>query len=77
MEVPAKDLRAQTRRLLDFVDRGEEVVLTYRGKARARLVSLEGEPEAANALELFGIWRHRDDLADVEGHLDELRRART
>lgn len=77
MEVPAKDLRAQTRRLLESVDRGEEVVLTYRGKARARLVSLEDGPRAVQTLELFGIWRDRDDLEDVEHHVDELRKARS
>ena len=77
MEVSAKDLRTKTKRLLDSVDRGEEVILTYRGKARARVLALEdGGPPAAEKQELFGIWRDRDDLRDVERHVDRLREAR-
>ena len=35
MKVSAKELRTRTRELLECVARGEEVTVTYRGKARA------------------------------------------
>ena len=72
----ATDLRTQTRRLLEVVDRGEEVIITYRGKARARIVPLESERSAISEQELFGIWRDSAEVRDVERFVDELRRAR-
>ncbi len=41
MEISAKELRQKTRLLLDAVERGEEVTITYRGRARARVVRME------------------------------------
>ena len=38
MEATTKDLRLHTRTLIAATDRGEEVIITYRGKPRARLM---------------------------------------
>lgn len=76
MKVTAKDLRSQTRRLLEAVDRGEEVMITYRGKPRARLVPVESVAEAGREEDLFGIWRDDPRTAEVERYMDELRRPR-
>ena len=46
MEVTAKGLRTRVREVLDCVDRGEAVVVTYRGKPRARLAKVESAPAA-------------------------------
>jgi len=40
MEISAKALRQKTRLLLDAVERGEEMTITYRGRARARVVPM-------------------------------------
>ena len=40
MEASTKDLRLHTRELLSATDRGEEVIITYHGKRRAKLVPL-------------------------------------
>ncbi|WP_431196201.1 type II toxin-antitoxin system Phd/YefM family antitoxin, partial [Marinobacter alexandrii] len=40
MEATTKDLRLHTRTLIAATDRGEEVIITYRGKPRARLMPL-------------------------------------
>jgi len=77
MRVSAKELRTHTRRLLDALDRGEDVVITYRGKARARVVPIEGSPGREELLELFGIWKDHGASEDVERYVDELRTART
>lgn len=41
MRASAKELRSKSNKILEAVARGEEVVITYRGKARARIVRYE------------------------------------
>ena len=75
MKISAKELRTKTRLMLDAIDRGEQVTITYRGKPRARVVPLDAAP-AEEALEdppVFGIWRDRDDVEDVQRYVDGLR----
>ena len=38
MKATAKDLRFHSKELLDTVNRGEEVVITFRGKPCAKLI---------------------------------------
>jgi len=77
MKVTAKDLRAQTRRLLDAVDRGEQVVITYRGKPRARLVPADAHiPTPRHDTGLFGLWSDDERSRDVGEFVDDLRRPR-
>jgi len=79
MEISAKELRQKTRLLLDAVDRGEEVTITYRGRARARVVRMESEvdrPEPATGNELFGLWADRDDLTDPREWVRTVRQSR-
>ena len=78
MEVTAKRLRMRIREVLDCVDRGEQVVVTYRGKPRAKLVGIESAQDSAATRgdAGFGIWKDRTDLADVDGFVSDLRRRR-
>lgn len=77
MEITAKDRRSQTRLLLDAVDRGEEVTITFRGRPRARVVSIEDTREATvGETELFGLWADRDDLEEPADYVRQLRRSR-
>jgi prevent-host-death family protein len=79
MEVSAKELRQKTRLLLDAVERGEDVTITYRGRARARVVPMETEPDRAEAdvgSELFGLWADREDLDDPLAWVRSLRQSR-
>ena len=78
MKVTAKDLRSQTRRLLEAVDRGEQVLITYRGKPRARLVPA-GDPveeDVRHDTGLFGLWADDTTSTDVDRFVDELRKPR-
>ena len=77
----AKDLRSKVGAALACVDRGETVTITYRGKPRARLVGVDsdqGLPMAGKEerMPAFGMWRDRDDMADVEAHVRGLRKGR-
>ena len=76
MKATAKDLRSQSRKLLETVNRGEEVVITYRGKPCARLVPYEEEGKRIGKHELFGIWKEREDVQNVEEYVRGLRKGR-
>ena len=76
MQVSAKELRGQTKRMLEAVDRGEEVVISYRGKARARLVPIEEPAPTEQDDPLFGLWRDHDESVDVDAYVRNLRRSR-
>lgn len=75
MRATAKDLRFHSRELLDTVGRGEEVVITFRGKPCAKLVPYE-EEESGGGGELFGIWRDRDEISSIDEYVRNLRKGR-
>ena len=80
MKVTTKSLRTRAREILECVERGEPVTITYRGKARARLVGIEQDDEArktkSEVLPVSGIWDDRDDIQDVDAYVRNLRRGR-
>jgi len=79
MKTSARDLRIHVRRLLDAVDRGEEVTITHRGRPRAKLVPIRARRRTAGraaALPAFGMWRDRFDVKNVAAYVRRLRRWR-
>jgi prevent-host-death family protein len=76
MKATAKDLRFHSKKLLDAVNRGEEVVITFRGKPSARLVPFREKKEAATKNELFGIWKDNDTIQDVNEYVRGVRKGR-
>ena len=80
MELTTKQLRSHARLLLDMVQRGETVTITYRGRPSALVIGIEearaNEAGTAADSELFGLWAGRDDLDDVNSHVRALRRGR-
>ena len=76
MKTTAKDLRFHTKELLHTASRGEEIVITYRGRECAKLVPFEdkGGKQAEN--ELFGIWKDYAAAGDIEGYVRQLRKGR-
>ena len=77
MNATAKQLRFNTKSLLQSVARGEEVTITMRGKPVARLVTVnrrrkkKGEDDT-----IFGMWRDRDDLREVQRYVRIIRKGR-
>ena len=60
MTVSAKDLRFNISMLFDVLNKGEEIFITYRGKANAKLISYNNlKEEKSDAI--FGLWRDRDE----------------
>jgi len=73
MEVTAKDLRFKIKELFELLDKGKEVIITFRGKAKAKLTPLNSTNEKKEH-QLFGIWKDRD--LNVDDYVRELRKGR-
>ena len=76
MKATAKDLRFHSKELLDTVNRGEEVVITFRGKPCAKLIPYREKKEVIAENELFGIWKDNDIVQDVDEYVRGLRKGR-
>jgi prevent-host-death family protein len=76
MKATAKDLRFHSKELLDTVNRGEEVVITFRGKPCAKLIPYREKKEVIAKNELFGIWKDNDIVQDVDEYVRGLRKGR-
>jgi antitoxin (DNA-binding transcriptional repressor) of toxin-antitoxin stability system len=77
VEATTKDLRLHTAEILAAADRGEEVIITYRGRRRAVIrrwveTASERTPVARNPA--FGLWQDRE--GDVDEEVRRLRRRR-
>ena len=77
MRVGARELRAKVARVLEEVQRGHPVTLTYRNRAVAVVKPLR-PVRRSRAFEPigFGLWAGRKDLADVSGWVRKIRRPR-
>lgn len=76
MKATAKDLRFKAKELLDTVNRGEEVIITLRGKPCAKLVPYQETPRQAEKNTLFGIWKDDAISSNVEEYVRNLRQGR-
>ncbi|MFZ1983705.1 MAG: type II toxin-antitoxin system prevent-host-death family antitoxin [Desulfatitalea sp.] len=76
MKATAKDLRFHSKELLDSVNRGEEVIITFRGKPCAKLIPYEDKKRPIEKNKLFGIWKDNDTVKDVDEYIKGLRKGR-
>lgn len=78
MKATAGDLRSRTREILAAVMRGEEVVITFRGRPSARMVPIGARREEGRETgrDLFGMWSDNEATANVKEHVAGLRRGR-
>ncbi len=74
MQATAKDLRFNVKELLAAVSRGEEIVITYWGKPRAKLIPFVEHLESED--ELFGIWADHEPSEDVNAYIRAIRKGR-
>jgi prevent-host-death family protein len=77
MKATAKDLRFHSKELLDTVKRGEEVLITFRGKPCAKLVPLEKQKNQKTKSDLFGIWKDHEQSKNVTQYVSGLRKNRS
>jgi antitoxin (DNA-binding transcriptional repressor) of toxin-antitoxin stability system len=77
MQATAKDLRFHTRELLEVVDRGEEVLISFRGKLRAKMVPPDvSDQDREDASALFGIWGDNEQVQEVDTYVRSIRKGR-
>ena len=76
MRATAKDLRFNSKELIDSVKRGEEVVITFRGKPCAKLVPYQEIKKQTEKNEFFGIWQDNDMVKNVDEYVRSLREGR-
>jgi prevent-host-death family protein len=77
MKATAKDLRFHSKELLSTVNRGEEVIITYRGKPCAKLVPYdEFEKDKNIKSNLFGMWKDHDIIDEVDSYVRDIRKRR-
>lgn len=79
MKATVLDLKNKTREILEALDRGETVTLYHRGRKKADIVPAKAGPTSKEALmesPFFGMWKDREDMADVEAFVRKLREPR-
>lgn len=77
MKATAKDLRFHCKEILDTVSRGEEVIITFRGKPRAKLIPIEQDDnDRKRASSLFGIWKDNQNVTTAEEYVRKIRKRR-
>ncbi|MDR1267993.1 MAG: hypothetical protein LBK82_00575 [Planctomycetaceae bacterium] len=77
MEITTKQLKTQSEQIISQVNKGQEIAITYKGKAFAKIVPLKGENAKQDSdNELFGIWKSREDIEDVNQYIRNMRKGR-
>jgi prevent-host-death family protein len=76
MKATAKDLRFHSKELIDSVSRGEEIVITFRGKPCAKLVPYQEFKNKTEENEVFGMWKDNDIVDNVNEYVRNLRKGR-
>jgi prevent-host-death family protein len=61
----ARELRSRAASILDMVSKGNEVVITKRGKSVAVLKPFEEKAKKEFSPVGFGLWKTRKELKDV------------
>ena len=74
MTVTAKDLRFNISMLFDVLSKGEDILITYRGKAKAKLIAYNQSSSDDKTDTLFGMWQDREE--DVNTMVRNMRKGR-
>jgi prevent-host-death family protein len=69
----AKELRTRAAAILETVSKGNEVVITKRGKSIAILKPFLEKSKKEFSPVGFGLWKNRKDLKDVAGWVEKQR----
>ncbi|GAA5004041.1 hypothetical protein GCM10023206_08150 [Acinetobacter puyangensis] len=73
MQVSTKELRTQSGKIIQQVQHGQEVVVTYRGQPLAKIVPIEVQ---AHQADIFAMWQTHEDHTSVDELVREIRRGR-
>ncbi|MCL2722638.1 MAG: type II toxin-antitoxin system prevent-host-death family antitoxin [Treponema sp.] len=79
MVITTKELRVQPGKIISQVNNGLDVTITYRGKPSAKIVPINKEKSinVKNTEDLlFGIWKDKNDITDVDQYVRNMRKGR-
>ena len=77
MKATVRDMRYHLKSIMEAVERGEDVLITKRGKAKARIVPAGSRGDAGHGENPFiGMWRDREDMKDVRSYVRRIRKGR-
>ena len=78
MKATIVDLRYRMKDVLNAVERGENVTLTYRGKPKARIVPISEKRKVHDITKdpAFGMWKDREDMKDPAAWVRKIRQGR-
>ena len=78
MKATIGDLRYRMKEVLNAVERGETVTVTYRGKPKARIVPISEKQEMHDITKhpAFGMWKDREDMKNPSAWVRKLRLGR-
>ncbi len=74
MTVTAKDLRFNISMLFDMLSKGEDILITYRGKAKAKLITYNQPSSEEKTDTIFGMWQDREE--DIDAMVRKMRKGR-
>lgn len=77
MKVSTKELRIQPGKIIEQVVNGQEITVTFRGKALAKIIPLiKGGQSENDEISIFGLWKDHDQIANVDNYVRDLRKGR-
>jgi len=78
MEVSTKELRIQPGKIIDQVVNGEEITVTFRGKALAKIVPFKGRAQSVENedISIFGLWKDHKQSENVDDYIRDIRKGR-
>ena len=79
MVITTKQLRVGSGRIVSQAANGQEITITYRGKPCAKIVPFAGKKKPvldSEPDELFGIWKNKAGINDVEQFVRNIRKGR-
>ncbi len=78
MRVSTKELRMQPGRIIDQAVNGQEVIVTFRGKALARIVPIMEQRSVSGQSDegIFGMWMDNKGNRNVERFVRGMREGR-
>lgn len=74
MHISTKELRIQSGKIIHQVQHGQEVTVTYRGKALAKIVPIKQQNDDVN---IFAMWQDAENNVSVEDTVRGMRKGRT
>jgi len=75
--VSAKELHIHTADVLQAVEKGEEIVVTFRGTPHSKILPIKTRSLKKTRLAAIGMWEDRDELVNPTAFVNRLREPRT